>query len=72
MLGMMIALVAVLFVAVPVVVAVLVGLAVLAASLVKVLDASAVDPGSGLIPGIVLGFLLVRSVRKNRKAVKAE
>ena len=67
MLGMMIALLAVLFVGLPVVFVVLVYLAAVFSGL-AVLLAAGVFSGSGILPGIILGFLLVRSIRKARMA----
>ena len=65
MLGMIIGVVAVLFVALPVLFAVGV-LFVAAFSGVAVLLVAGIRAGSGILPGIVLGYVLYRAARKNR------
>ena len=70
MLGMMIALLAVLFVVLPVVFVMIVYLAAVFSGL-AVLLAAGVFSGNGILPGFVLGLLLVRYIRKTRRAERA-
>jgi len=71
MLGMVIALVAVLSVVLPLVFVVIVFLLAVFSGL-AVLLASGIEASNGILPGIVLGFLAWRAFRKARIAERAE
>lgn len=71
MLGMIVGVVAVLFVVLPVLFAACVMLmAVLSGA--AVLLVAGIHAGGGILPGIVLGYVLYRTTRKNRIAEEAD
>ena len=71
MLGMIVGVVAVLFVVLPVLFAACVMLmAVLSGA--AVLLVAGIHAGGGILPGIVLGYILFRTARKNRIAEEAD
>ena len=71
MLGMIVGVVAVLFVVMPVLFAACVMLmAVLSGA--AVLLVAGIHAGGGILPGIVLGYVLYRTARKNRIAAEAD
>ena len=71
MLGMIVGVVAVLFVVLPVLFAACVMLmAVLSGA--AVLLVAGIHAGGGILPGIILGYVLYRAARKNRIAAEAD
>ena len=71
MLGMMIGVAAVLFVALPLVFAACVMLMAVLSG-VAVLLVAGLHAGGGILPGIILGYVLYRAARKNRIAAEAD
>ena len=71
MLGMIIGLAAVLFVALPVVL-VIGGMILAVLSGTAVLFAAGAFAGKGILAGIVIGYVLYRTARKNRNEREAE